>query len=190
MLLQSASPGVVDFPDHRRDWSREKQLGGAEAWKKLKGKGGGGGTVAVFSCMQPDPKTQVQPLCSPLCLEAFPNPPSCRAAKCLSIWSSIKSWLLWICLFPTCHLQRWGTAKGYPTRVQIWQCSCLLKTFRINEVKFSSSCLNLYFCCQRCRYSNTNSAEETIIKRYISAKPNISYLVISIVLLSQCSCWV
>lgn len=34
-----------------------------------------GGTVVVFSCMQPDPKTQVQPLCSPLCLEAFPTPP-------------------------------------------------------------------------------------------------------------------
>lgn len=27
-------------------------------------------------------------------------PPSCLVAKCLSIWSSIKSWLLWICLFP------------------------------------------------------------------------------------------
>lgn len=49
----------------------------------------GGRIVVVFSpCMQSDPKTQVQPLCSPLLpLSITPNLPlsSTRAAKCLSI---------------------------------------------------------------------------------------------------------
>lgn len=53
-----------------------------------------GVVVVVFSCMLSDPKTQVQASCSPPWL---PTP----AAKWLSIWSSFKSWLSWICLPPT-----------------------------------------------------------------------------------------
>lgn len=77
---------------------RNSYVGGL---KRLR-RGRGWGVVVVFSCMQPDPETQVQPPCSPLS-----TPPTLLpAAKCLSIWSSIKSWLLWICLFQIGDLQR------------------------------------------------------------------------------------
>lgn len=60
------------------NWSREKQL----CWRfETLEERSGWGVVVVFSCMQPDPKTQVQVPCSPLSIP-HPNPSSQLQSVC------------------------------------------------------------------------------------------------------------
>lgn len=97
ILSASALSGVMDFPNQRETWAERTSYvvrsGGSKSWR---GKGGGWWYF---------------PACSPILKHRCSLHAALSAFEHTPPPSPNKSWLLWICLFPTCDLHRWGSAK-------------------------------------------------------------------------------